>query len=178
METTLLEIDAVPTFYRGGVTRSRLEARWLIAFDSLGVRWQYEPRRFKSADESYLPDLYLPGCRAYVEIKPEGVEIDEGKALLVQEARGEPLLWISGFPHRDGYVVSIAGFGGLGTVTGLRFALGRPNHGELWLCDIEQVVAIPLPVREVLSEDYWPVQECHALREAYRAATCYQFEGE
>ena len=34
------------TKYKGYWFRSRLEARWAIFFDTLGLKWLYEPERF------------------------------------------------------------------------------------------------------------------------------------
>ena len=36
------EIKAIPTCYKGIPFRSRLEARWAIIFDQLGIDWHYE----------------------------------------------------------------------------------------------------------------------------------------
>jgi hypothetical protein len=63
-------MKAIPTEYNGTRFRSRLEARWSIALDALGIPWEYEPRRFYlSQDRSYLPDFRLWGV-VYAEVKP------------------------------------------------------------------------------------------------------------
>ena len=54
----------IKTSYRGFKFRSRLEARWGIFFDKLGLRWEYEPQGYVlPGDIPYLPDfkLILPG---------------------------------------------------------------------------------------------------------------------
>lgn len=52
---------ALPTSYAGVTFRSRLEARWAIVFDRLGIRWEYEHEGFEGAyGECYLPDFWLP----------------------------------------------------------------------------------------------------------------------
>lgn len=64
---------AIPTRYRGYHFRSRLEARWAVFFDSIGIQWAYEPESFKLQDGSlYLPDFFLttPSVRFYAEVKP------------------------------------------------------------------------------------------------------------
>ena len=54
-------IQAIPTRYAGCHFRSRLEARWAVFFDALGIRWEYEPEGFVGAyGEPYLPDFQLP----------------------------------------------------------------------------------------------------------------------
>jgi hypothetical protein len=71
-----LTFGAIETAYKGCRFRSRLEARWAVFFDALGIEWQYEPEGFEvvygpdSADvHRYLPDFYLPKSKTYVEIK-------------------------------------------------------------------------------------------------------------
>lgn len=59
---------AIPTRYRGCRFRSRLEARWAVFFDHLGIGWQYEPQGFHIGGHSYLPDFLLE-CGTWVEIK-------------------------------------------------------------------------------------------------------------
>jgi hypothetical protein len=53
-------VATIATTYRGTVFRSRLEARWAVFFDRLGVRWEYEAEGFELPDGPYLPDFLLP----------------------------------------------------------------------------------------------------------------------
>ena len=65
-----MAIQAIETSYAGCRFRSRLEARWAVFLDQLGVTWRYEPQGFQMADGSrYLPDFYLPDERMCVEVK-------------------------------------------------------------------------------------------------------------
>lgn len=78
----------IQTVYRGVKFRSRLEARWAVFYDSLGVRWQYEKEGFKF-DRSglYLPDFWLPDFYYWIEIKgqePIESERDKASALAVE----------------------------------------------------------------------------------------------
>jgi hypothetical protein len=86
---TANHIKAIETFYKGYHFRSRLEARWAVFFDTLGIQWKYEDQGFEKdlggytttpegetyvADiVRYLPDFYLPnqwgGGGIYVEVK-------------------------------------------------------------------------------------------------------------
>jgi nucleoside 2-deoxyribosyltransferase len=67
----VVEIKAIPTHYNGHVTRSRLEARWMVFFDRLGIKFEYEPEGFVLPDgQPYLPDFRLVESDTYVEIKP------------------------------------------------------------------------------------------------------------
>lgn len=64
-------IKAIQTKYNGYTFRSRLEARWAVLFDSLKIRYNYEPEGFElNNGEWYLPDFYLPEINCYVEVKP------------------------------------------------------------------------------------------------------------
>lgn len=68
-------IKAIPTRYKGYHFRSRLEARYAVFFDALGLKWEYEPEGFELPNgERYLPDFYLPEQRVWVEVKPETFE--------------------------------------------------------------------------------------------------------
>ena len=60
----------IETIYNGYRFRSRLEARWAVFFDVLGVTYQYEPEGFDLNGTWYLPDFYLNDFKIYVEIKP------------------------------------------------------------------------------------------------------------
>lgn len=60
----------IETVYNGYRFRSRLEARWAVFFDALGVKYQYEPEGFDLDGEWYLPDFYLNEFKLFVEIKP------------------------------------------------------------------------------------------------------------
>ncbi len=63
-------IQAIPTRYAGCHFRSRLEARWAVFFDTLGIRWVYEPEGFVGAyGEQYLPDFHLPGLQMHTDPK-------------------------------------------------------------------------------------------------------------
>ena len=65
---------AIETRYKGYRFRSRLEGRWAVFFDALGLSWEYEPEGFElDGGVRYLPDFRLTvfGCvPVYVEVKP------------------------------------------------------------------------------------------------------------
>ncbi len=64
-------IKAIETQYKGYRFRSRLEARWAVFFDALGVQWEYEKEGYDLKDNGYyLPDFWLPDQKAFIEIKP------------------------------------------------------------------------------------------------------------
>lgn len=71
-----MAIQAIQTRYAGCHFRSRLEARWAVFFNKLGISWKYEPEGFVvrgsyegDRDIPYLPDFYLPGSKTWVEVK-------------------------------------------------------------------------------------------------------------
>lgn len=66
----MAEIKAIETVYNGYKFRSRLEARWAVLFDELGVVYEYEKEGFNlGALGYYLPDFYFPETRWFAEIK-------------------------------------------------------------------------------------------------------------
>lgn len=53
-----MTIKAIETEYNGYRFRSRLEARWAVFFDALGVKYEYEPDGFVlPSGRKYLPDF-------------------------------------------------------------------------------------------------------------------------
>jgi hypothetical protein len=86
-----MTIKAIETVYKGYRFRSRLEARWAVFFDTLGIEWAYEPEGFELPDGSrYLPDFFLyidksrgrrPGSGYWIEIKGQEPSLDEIKKL-------------------------------------------------------------------------------------------------
>lgn len=54
------EIKPIETIYNGYRFRSRLEARWAVFFDCLGVKYEYEPEGFELPGVGgYLPDFRI-----------------------------------------------------------------------------------------------------------------------
>lgn len=76
-------IKAIQTHYKGYKFRSRLEARYGVFFDSLGIKWEYEPEGYDLGEHGYyLPDFFLPDYNRYVEIKPRLPDVCEHSAFL------------------------------------------------------------------------------------------------
>ena len=66
------QIKAIETIYNGYKFRSRLEARWAVFFDKVGVEYEYEMEGFSLPNgKNYLPDFYIPSMDLYVEVKPK-----------------------------------------------------------------------------------------------------------
>jgi hypothetical protein len=66
-----MTLKAIETRYKGYRFRSRLEARWAVFFDTLGIPYRYEPEGYDLDGLLYLPDFYLPKHKYYLEVKPE-----------------------------------------------------------------------------------------------------------
>jgi hypothetical protein len=73
-----MTIKAIETRYKGYRFRSRLEARWAVWLDTLGLAWEYEKQGYDLPSGPYLPDFWVPivifdhapGAGYWVEIKP------------------------------------------------------------------------------------------------------------
>jgi hypothetical protein len=78
-----LKIKPIETSYNGLKFRSRLEARWAVVFDYLGIRYEYEPEGFTITDPckenrwNYLPDFRLPEVGCWVEVKGDFGGMDD-----------------------------------------------------------------------------------------------------
>lgn len=62
--------QAIATWYHKRRFRSRLEARWAVFFDTLGLGWDYE--RYPATGYlslNYCPDFWLEDLKLWVEIK-------------------------------------------------------------------------------------------------------------
>jgi hypothetical protein len=72
---------AIQTRYAGCRFRSRLEARWAVFFDAMGIPWQYESQGYYIGGRTYLPDFYLTECATWVEVKGDEGELDHSLML-------------------------------------------------------------------------------------------------
>jgi hypothetical protein len=87
-------LKAIETRYKGYRFRSRLEARWAVFFDALGLAWEYEVEGYDLGLAGwYLPDFWLPddqgvyACPVWVEVKgdrPTFEEIHKAEELSTQ----------------------------------------------------------------------------------------------
>ena len=64
-----MKIKSIDTIYKDFKFRSRLEARWAIFFDELGLLWEYEKEGFEVDGLKYLPDFCLPALDCQIEVK-------------------------------------------------------------------------------------------------------------
>lgn len=78
--TTATTHKAIETQYAGRKFRSRLEARWAVVFDALGLKWEYEKEGYDLDGVRYLPDFYISNGGGYwIEIKPDAPDETEIK---------------------------------------------------------------------------------------------------
>jgi len=97
-------IKAIDTKYKGYNFRSRLEARWAIFFDSLGIKWEYEKEGYNLGNGIYyLPDFWLPQLDCFIEIKPIKASEEELKKaeLLCAGTKKTVHIFDKGFPDKQ-----------------------------------------------------------------------------
>lgn len=116
-------IAAIQTPYNGYRFRSRLEARWAVFFDTLGVEWDYENEGYQLPSGWYLPDFWLPRAKVFLEVKPynwshSDYKLDQAALQAVNKTRemksgGMDLLIVAGRPWPHEYHIYQEGIDGL-----------------------------------------------------------------
>lgn len=118
----MMMIRPIETRYADHRFRSRLEARWAVFFDHLGIKWEYEPEGYVINGRPYLPDfkLALPSDEPiFAEVKPSETDEHEGEHIdLCRDlayGTGRPVLLLVGVPayrmyHRFTPTLSPTGF--------------------------------------------------------------------
>jgi hypothetical protein len=80
------QMGAIETKYNGLSFRSRLEAKWAVFLDAMGIDYDYEREGFTLGGLWYLPDFWLPlpklhahfeGAGYWLEIKPRALTSKE-----------------------------------------------------------------------------------------------------
>jgi hypothetical protein len=133
------DLTPIQTQYNGHLFRSRLEARWAVFFDALGVRYEYEAEGYQLADRWYLPDFWLPDIGCFVEIKAApDVPFEEAhpfnhtaQQLAIESNR--TVLVIYGNPWVDEYFVAPHKRKEFLWFERSSFAIGQRYPEELWL---------------------------------------------
>lgn len=74
-------MKAIETVYRGYKFRSRIEARYAVLLDALGVGWEYEKEGYELSGFRYLPDFWIPSWDCFLEVK--GTELTMEDAMKV-----------------------------------------------------------------------------------------------
>ncbi len=117
-EAAIAEIKPIETSYGGCRFRSRLEARWAVFFDALGLRWEYEPEAYALPSGNYLPDfrLHLKGGPVWFEVKPPNASNDDDRWGELADATNLSVFIAFGMPRvvhyeatsRDWLIVDLA----------------------------------------------------------------------
>lgn len=94
----------IETTYKGFIFRSRVEARWAVYFDEVGIKFHYEMEGYdlSEVDDTlgyYLPDFWLPQVKMWAEVKAESFsDIEARKCAALAESTGFPCLMLIGPP--------------------------------------------------------------------------------
>jgi hypothetical protein len=94
-------MKAIETRYAGHRFRSRLEARYAVFFNHLGIRWQYEPQGLNIGGRPYLPDFLLPETQTWVEVKgsEDTLDYDLMEAFAYALPRGASVVILGPLPE-------------------------------------------------------------------------------
>lgn len=143
---------AIETRYKGRLFRSRLEARYAVLFDALGIQWDYEPEGFEFSDGTrYLPDFWLkvpdkPGQGYWIEVKagkPTPPEVHKLTMLAVESG------------HRCWFLTGTPGEGIAETVP--RIGIGGSGCSHRWCAPVVACARAPV------SESVWEKAKTTAL---------------
>jgi hypothetical protein len=100
-------IKALETKYKGYRFRSRLESRYAVYFDCIGIEWVYEPQGFVlEGNIPYLPDFWLNDLHCFAEVKPETFSKEAlQKINLLCKGTGFDCILLEGVPQVRSYKV-------------------------------------------------------------------------
>lgn len=169
-------IKAIETVYNGYRFRSRLEARWAVFFDTVGIKYEYELQGFDLGDEGrYLPDFWLPTQKCFVEIKPSSQWFFDWKCHALASQGGGEILYITGNPWLGEYGICMYPDGeyACSEASGpLAFALGRKDERELWVANDNRASCL----NSLDDCGKWPLHNHPLLLKAYTAGRQARFE--
>lgn len=198
-------MNPIQTQYKGYLFRSRLEARWAVFFDAIGVEWRYETQGYEVDGHRYLPDFWLPAFDAWAEVKgdPAGLRKDfermcavlgprsplpgfaDGKASVivlgdVPDAGATRTVLHPTFSRRSGMLARTWGFFITAQGQPTRY-LSDPGQSVLWLLFGKYAMTDPSDSPESTAWNFepWLIEtpgSFRAVAEAYRAARQARFE--
>jgi hypothetical protein len=104
-------IKVIESAYNGYRFRSRLEARWAVFLDTVGITYRYEPEGFDLGGLWYLPDFWLPSLRTWLEIKPEVPTGDDAEKVIrfheaiysLPDGQSQNVYVLAGEPFANGW---------------------------------------------------------------------------
>jgi len=147
-----MNIKAIDTKYKNRLFRSRLEARWAVFFDVLGIEWDYEPEGYQLPSGKYLPDFFLSEVHydVFVEVKAgqftqeEITKCDELSAMT-----GKDVAMVSGMPAAIGYPAKMRQGDGDNNLEILFWrATGHRDNSGKWVwpsnSEVESIAADPI----------------------------------
>jgi len=104
-----MDIKPIETSYKGYRFRSRLEARYAVFFDVLGIKWEYEKEGFDLGEAGYyLPDFWFPDNDTWAEVKgKEFTDIENKKVADLCNITKRPVIKLVGIPE---FMESIKGY--------------------------------------------------------------------
>lgn len=97
---------ALETIYGGVRFRSRLEARWAVYFDLIGLPWIYEPDGYSLKSGNYCPDFVTNfnfDSNYFLEVKPneDAFVPISNKLQEFSDAVDKPIFCLAGYPTID-----------------------------------------------------------------------------
>jgi hypothetical protein len=134
-----------------------------VAFDEVGIVWEYETEGFDLPSGYYLPDFWLPYEDAFLEVKPTKIQIDDSR-LLVDLAResghtagvliGTPgyqfIPWVRFWKDQCNYGVAL--------IRGNAFSWGESCHlTDMFDESFDPVKWLSLPVDEMAEWESSPI---------------------
>lgn len=174
-------MKAIDTEYKGYLFRSRLEARWAVFFDALGIRYEYEKEGFDLGEFGwYLPDFWIQSplhqdvpeysdWGFWCEIKPTEAtqEVLDVLYELVVETRHNALIF-QGNPWFDEYTVT--------KISGHHQEIPEVWHGmEFCYDDTSKMVHLESDEGFGSHPIVYPADKL-TLKNAYKAARSARFE--
>lgn len=99
----------IQTIYKGYKFRSRLEAKWAVFLDALGMTWSYEDEGFDLGDGLwYLPDFFVEEWDCWIEIKgKKPIEEEIVKCARLAEGSNKLVLLVAGSPAVNEYNITV-----------------------------------------------------------------------
>ena len=135
-------MQAITPKFCGYRFRSRLEARWAVFFDVLGLNWTYEPEGFSLDSGWYLPDFWIENWQAWIEIKPRRfttIELIKCRQLAVLSQN--KVLLIQGQPWIDETIVNTYTCDERGIALDANDPLYKRPRNEIWYNSKYEILA-------------------------------------
>jgi hypothetical protein len=171
-------IQAIETLYRGYRFRSRLEARWAVFFDALGLSWKYEAEGYEFPNYPhpirYLPDFVIQDV-GFFEVKGSIPSDEESlkTLLLCGESKDRCYIAVGEIPSPEKPENSIWMFDPYGEGYSDHVGFGRWHQCRK--CELFSIGDWESVLFAQCDHDKLD-PESNALKEAYRKARSARFE--